>query len=103
MEEFLKPSGQPKQLFARKVDLSCEVIDRFIAGELAITQEIAIRFSQQLGTVPEMWLELQTRYERQHGLQPPMPSTGFTEDDGSDDDSDGGTYVHFFETPGSAN
>jgi len=103
MEEFLKSSGQPVELFASKVDLSCDVIHRFIAGELAITREVAVRFSRQLGTVPQMWLELQTRYERQCGFQPPMPSTGYTENEGDDNDRDGGSYAHSFETPGSAN
>lgn len=102
MEEFLNSSGQPVELFASKVDLSCDVINQFIAGELGITREAALRFSRELGTVPQMWLELQTRYERQFGFQPPMPSTGFTEKEG-DSDRDGGSYAHSFETPGSAN
>src|SRR5690625_7964468 len=76
MEEFPKSSGQPVELFASKVDLSCDVIHRFIAGELAITREVAVRFSRQLGTVPQMWLELQTRYARLCGIQPPLHLNG---------------------------
>lgn len=47
---------------ASKLDISSEVVDQIISGELAITANMAIRLGNALETSAELWLNLQNAH-----------------------------------------
>ena len=62
-EEFLDPMGISQRAFARKIDVPANRVNQIVNGKRGITGDTAIRFGLALGTSPEMWLRLQSRYE----------------------------------------
>lgn len=62
-EEFLDPMGISQRSFARSIDVPANRVNEIVRGKRAITGDTAIRFGLALGTSPEMWLRLQSRYE----------------------------------------
>ena len=48
---------------ARELDVPENRVTQIPHGERGITADTALRLSRWLGTSPEMWLNLQTRYE----------------------------------------
>ncbi len=62
-EEFLDPMGISQRAFARRIDVPANRVNQIVNGKRAITGDTAIRFGLALGTSPEMWLRLQSRYE----------------------------------------
>ncbi|MGB3787947.1 MAG: HigA family addiction module antitoxin [Phormidesmis sp.] len=57
---------------AAKLDVSTQVVEQLITGELAITAAMAIKLGAMLETSPELWLNLQNAHAleqvRQHEL-----------------------------------
>lgn len=47
---------------AAKLDVSPEVVEQLISGELAITAAMAIKLGAVLETSPELWLNLQNAH-----------------------------------------
>lgn len=62
-EEYLDPMGISQRAFARKIDVPANRVNQIVNGKRGITGDTAIRFGLALGTSPEMWLRLQSRYE----------------------------------------
>jgi len=62
-EEFLTPLGLTQRAFARRIEVPPNRVNDIVNGKRSITGDTAIRFSLALGTSPEMWLNLQARYE----------------------------------------
>ena len=62
-EEFMIPLG----LSAGKIAKACGVprtrIERIAAEKLGITGDTAVRLGKVLGTGPEVWMNLQAKYE----------------------------------------
>ena len=62
-EEFLMPLG----LTAGRVAKACGVprtrIERIATERLGITADTAVRLGRVLGTGPEVWMNLQSRYD----------------------------------------
>ena len=48
---------------ARELDVPVNCVTQILHGERGITADTALRLSRWLETSPEMWLNLQTRYE----------------------------------------
>ncbi|MDQ2655437.1 MAG: HigA family addiction module antitoxin [Chloroflexota bacterium] len=48
---------------ARDLDVPIDQIAAILRGEQGITADMALRLSRWLGTSPELWLTLQSRYE----------------------------------------
>lgn len=47
---------------AAKLDVSPEVVEQLISGELAITAAMALKLGAALETSPELWLNLQNAH-----------------------------------------
>lgn len=62
-EEYLDPIEISQRAFARQIDVPANRVNQIVNGKRAITGDTAIRFGLALGTSPEMWLQLQSRYE----------------------------------------
>ena len=62
-EDFIVPLG----LSAGKVAKACGIararIERIVAEEIGISGDTALRLGHVLGTGPELWMNLQSRYE----------------------------------------
>jgi len=62
-ELFLNPLGLTPHEFAHKIDVAPFYIVELIAGNADVTADIALRFSQSLGTTPEFWMNLQQSHD----------------------------------------
>ena len=47
---------------ARALNIAPSTAQRLVSGQAAISPEMAIRLAAVLGSTPEMWMRLQTRY-----------------------------------------
>jgi antitoxin HigA-1 len=62
-EEFLKPLQVSAGRLAKLCNVPRTRIERIAAEKLGITGDTAIRLARVLGTTPELWMNLQSRYE----------------------------------------
>lgn len=54
---------------ARALDVAPSTVKRLIAGETALTPEMALRLTAVLGSTPQTWMNLQTNYSLWHVAQ----------------------------------
>ena len=64
--EFLVPKEQSQMDLARKLKLPIQRINTLIKGKRGMTAETAILLSQELGTSPEFWMNLQSTWDLYH-------------------------------------
>lgn len=62
-EHYLKPLSIPKKKLAEVIGISRKTLHKLIAGESRITAQMAVRLSKALNTTPEIWLNLQQKYD----------------------------------------
>jgi addiction module HigA family antidote len=62
-EEFLMPMGLTAYALAEHCHVPRARIERIVAEEVGVSADTALRLSAALGTTPEFWLNLQSRYE----------------------------------------
>jgi addiction module HigA family antidote len=62
-EEFLAPLGLTPYAVARRINVPRTRIERLARGETAVTVDTALRLSRFLGTTPQFWLNLQSRFD----------------------------------------
>jgi addiction module HigA family antidote len=63
-EEFMKPVGLSINQLARDIDVPPGRISEIVSGKRAITADTALRLGKYFGVSPEIWLNLQTDYDR---------------------------------------
>lgn len=64
-EEFLVPLGLTAGRVAKAAGVPRTRIERIMREEIGITADTALRLSKILGTSPEFWTNLQSRYDLQ--------------------------------------
>ena len=62
-EEFLVPFGLSANRLAKAIGVPTNRITEIVNGTRGITGETAVLLGHALGTTPEFWLNLQSRYE----------------------------------------
>jgi antitoxin HigA-1 len=62
-EEFLVPLHLTAGKIASAAGVPRTRIERIVKEEIGITADTALRLGKVLGTSPEFWLNLQTRYD----------------------------------------
>lgn len=62
-EEFMEPLGLSANRLAQAIGVPTHRITAILNGDRGITGETAILLGRALGTTPEFWLNLQSRYE----------------------------------------
>ncbi|WP_158813504.1 HigA family addiction module antitoxin [Methylocapsa sp. S129] len=62
-EEYLKPLHLSAGALAKSCGVPRTRIERIASEKLGITGDTAIRLARVLGTTPEFWMNLQSRYE----------------------------------------
>jgi addiction module HigA family antidote len=63
LEEFLKPLKISQNALSRDLDVPLQRINQIVLGKRAITVDTALRLAKYFGTTPELWLNLQSRYD----------------------------------------
>lgn len=62
-EDFLGPLGITAYRLAKDIGISGQHIGRIIAGTRGITADVALRLGRYFGTSPDVWMNLQSRYD----------------------------------------
>jgi addiction module HigA family antidote len=62
-EEFIIPLGLTAGKVAKACGIARSRIERIVAEEIGISGDTAVRLGRVLGTGPELWMNLQSRYE----------------------------------------
>jgi len=63
LEEFLRPAGMSQSKLARAVGVPPGRINDIIRGKRGITPDTASRLAVYWGTSPDLWINLQARYD----------------------------------------
>lgn len=63
LEEFLVPLEMSAGQLAKALDVPRTRIERIVREEMGISADTALRLARYFGTSPELWLNLQQRYE----------------------------------------
>ena len=62
-EEFMRPLGISQNRLGRDLGVPITRINEIVNGKRAITVDTAMRLARYFGTSPEVWLNLQQRYD----------------------------------------
>jgi addiction module HigA family antidote len=63
LEEFLGPAGLSQSQLARAIDVPVGRINDIVRGKRGITRDSAARLAVYFGTSPDLWINLQARYD----------------------------------------
>jgi len=63
LEEFLEPMKLPQRQFAARLGWTTAKLNELIRGKRGITAESALDLAANLGTTPELWLNLQMYFD----------------------------------------
>lgn len=63
LEEFLIPDGISQRAFARRLGWTVVRLNELINGKRGVTANSALDLAAELGTSPELWLNLQMLYD----------------------------------------
>jgi addiction module HigA family antidote len=69
LEEFLKPLGITQADAARRMGITTNRLNELVRGKRGITADTALRLADLLGTTPEIWLDLQGRWDLYHAAK----------------------------------
>lgn len=62
-EDFLEPLGISVYRLAKETGVSAQQLGRVVKGTRGISGDLALRLGRFLGTSPQVWMNLQARYE----------------------------------------
>jgi antitoxin HigA-1 len=73
-EEFLKPMGLSQNQLARAIDVPAGRVNDIVRGKRGITRDTAARLAVYFGTSPDLWINLQARYDAKIAARELMPA-----------------------------
>jgi antitoxin HigA-1 len=73
LEEFLKPAGMSQNFLARAIDVPVGRINDIVRGKRGITRDTAARLAVFFGTSPDLWINLQARFDSKIARRDLMP------------------------------
>ena len=62
-EEFLEPMALSQYRLAKDIGVPARRINEIVLGKRGISADTALRLARYFGTTPDVWLNLQVRYE----------------------------------------
>lgn len=62
-EEFLKELGLSQSEFARRIGTTHTVVNEICRGKRGISPRMALRIAKYFKTTPELWLQLQMKWD----------------------------------------
>src|SRR5437588_8074464 len=74
LEEFLKPMGLSQNQLARDIRVPPGRINDIVRGKRGITADTAARLSIYFGTSPDLWINLQARFDAKVAARDVVPS-----------------------------
>jgi len=63
LEEFMEPLGLSQNKLAQALDVDPGRINRIVTGKSRITADTALRLARYFGTTPQLWMNLQAKYD----------------------------------------
>ena len=69
-EEFMRPLGITVTALARDIAVPANRISQIVNGKRALSADTALRLGKYFGVSPEIWLDLQSEYERRRDRGP---------------------------------
>ena len=66
LEDFLRPSGLTQRDLAGAVGVPYQRVNEIVRGRRGITPSTALRLGKFFGTTPDLWLNLQLRWDLHH-------------------------------------
>ncbi len=63
VQEFLEPHGLTASALARSLGVPANRISELVRGRRGISGDTALRLARFFGTSPEIWLNLQARFD----------------------------------------
>jgi addiction module HigA family antidote len=73
-EEFLKPLGLSQNQLARAIDVPAGRVNDIVRGRRGITRDTAARLAVYFGTSPDLWINLQARYDAKIATREIVPA-----------------------------
>jgi addiction module HigA family antidote len=73
-EEFLVPMGITQSQLARDLSVPAARINDIVHGKRSITPDTAARLAIYFGTTPDLWLNLQARYDAKTAIRQIVPA-----------------------------
>jgi addiction module HigA family antidote len=73
LEEFLRPLGLSQNQLARAIDVPAGRVNDIVRGKRGITRDTAARLAIYFRTSPDLWINLQARYDAKivtHDIMP---------------------------------
>jgi antitoxin HigA-1 len=61
--EFLAPAGVSQRAFAARLGWTVAKLDELINAKRGVTADSALDLAAELGTTPELWLDLQMLFD----------------------------------------
>jgi len=74
LKEFMEPLAISQNKLARDIDVPVTRISDIVHGRRSITTDTALRLGVYFGTMPEFWVNLQTRYDLKISKRDLLPS-----------------------------
>jgi addiction module HigA family antidote len=74
LEEFLIPAVMSQNELARAIGVPAARINDIVHGRRTITADTAARLSIYFGTTPDLWLNLQARYDAKTASRQMVPA-----------------------------
>ena len=72
-EDFLKPLGLSEYRLAKDIGVPPRRINEIVKGRRSITADTALRLARYFAWPAEVWLNLQTHYDRQRAEETMRP------------------------------
>jgi antitoxin HigA-1 len=63
LQLFMEPLGLSQHKLAEALDVDPGRINRIVTGKSSITADTALRLARYFGTTPQVWMNLQSKYE----------------------------------------
>lgn len=74
LEEFLKPMGLSQNELARGIHVPPGRINDIVRGKRGISRDTAARLALYFGTSPDLWINLQARYDAKVAARDLVPA-----------------------------
>ena len=63
LELFMEPLGLSQNKLAEALHVDPGRVNRIVTGKSSITADTALRLARYFGTTPQVWMNLQSKYE----------------------------------------
>lgn len=76
LKEFLDGLNTNVTAFAKHIGVSRVTLSRIVNGKAAITADMALRLAAALNDTPQIWLDMQTKYDLWQAKHKGVPKIG---------------------------